>query len=56
MKNKQYLIGFYFDAYCQGYEEAYQYALVTASSFEAACTKIGTKFYRARDFTNLTIE
>lgn len=56
MRNKQYLIFFYYDAYCQGYEESYQYCLVTASSFEAACNKISAKFYKARDFTNLTID
>lgn len=56
MKNKQYLVSFYYDAYCQGYEEAYEHILVSASSFETACIKIGEKFYRARDFKNLTIE
>ena len=53
---KQFLVSFYYQVINIGYDEAFEYALVSASSFDAACCKIAKKYYRARDFKNLTIE
>lgn len=53
---KAYLIKFVYDSYCQGYEDATEYALVYAVYFEDACKKIQAQYKNARDFENLTIE
>lgn len=50
----QYLIKFTYDAYCQGYEEAQEYALISANTFEQARNVITMKFYNAKNFENLT--
>ena len=55
MTDNLYLIKFTYDHYCQGYEDAVEYLLVYASSFEVACEKIPHKYRCARDFENLTI-
>ncbi len=54
-----YLISFWYDHYCQGYEDAHTTRLVYAKSYEDAVEKIKqnkTSYKNARDFQNLTIE
>ena len=52
---KYYLIGFTYDHYCQGYEDADLTVLVEERSFMKACEKIIGKYKNARNFENLTL-
>ena len=53
---KAFLVWFMYDHYCQGYEDAREYALVYATSFIAATIKIKGKYRNAREFENMPIE
>jgi hypothetical protein len=51
-----YLVEFHYDAYCQGWEDAWTFVLVYANSFEEACAKIKEDYDNASQFKNKTIQ